>query len=536
MQSAQDSFDLFLNIIPALNDENQSIREAFSDSILAVLIRTGASKFHEMKPFVKQLLDDHTKPLVVYRMLVNLARMIDKKLMDKPSVLWIINDYTPAYLTHPSLWIRHGAVNFVCRVCQTARLATDEPSILNTADLMAYVFPALKESLSKFEISVFDHPEILFACLKAPKPPLPPEPSSESTNNSEITPEISATHFVDIASCQVNFDTVVQTPHPDWHRALDSNSHPVKNNNAATSDNLKPRGSIRVSGVNLLNDCSVELKRYQDRFAMVYEDHLAKYSRCLNHKHAINSSVCSNHVRVSGDGGDEIGGGGGGGSGGKWQPKGHLVAHSNEHTESIDRIVHNSDGTYFATLSSVERCVKIWPLDATFLLSTRAGLYRSAFTYSSEMFERDRDRRVADELFCPECVCFYDKSSLAVLTHDMAFYIIDANANRNLYQISLFKRLFASCSRQQPSSLTRRSSSNNNLIAEPATTSAAATTQTSVFYLRRPPPPSLTSSLDKNRRQSNNNFKSCEFFLTSFIFIFYLFYLFIFIFSIFIVL
>lgn len=407
-----------MNIIPAINDKNRSIREAFSDSMLAVLSKTGANKFNEMTPFVRQLLSD-SNPFVIYRMLINLSKMVERRLLDKSSLVSIIKDYMPQFFLHSSLWVRHGAVHFVCKIYQTNQ-------IMSLDEVLSIFQSVLQDSLTRCDISVFERPEVLFACLK-PSNPIPFEEEEENREKSESefhVSEISTTRFLDIANCQINFETTpIQHPHPDWSVFLDVNS----NKTTCCSDiNVKPRGSLRTNGL-VDSDCLVEFKRYQDRFAMVYEDHLVKYSRVLNHKHAINSSLCSNHVRLT----DK-----------NWRPKGQLVVNAKEHTQAIDQIVRNSDSTFVASLSSSEQCVKIWPLDPSTLLaaSARSGLYQSVFTYSNEWHVRNSTGAGTD--FRPACLTFYDKSSLAVLSEDFGFYLIDVDSNRTMYKLSLYKNLF----------------------------------------------------------------------------------------------
>lgn len=213
---------------------------------------------------------------------------------------------------------------------------------------------------------------------------------------------------------------------------------------STSGSRLKSRGSMRgspsepptppsrisaaagVTQSRKFHDCAFEVERYLDRAKMIYEDQRTKCARLSRVKEAINASLSSSQVCLSG----------------KWRPRGHLVFHSNEHTKAIDRLSRNADATYFSTLSSAEGCVKIWSTES--LLTAKSGFYKSVFTYDRQNHAGGGGGGASDQLnmFRPACTSFFNRHSLAILCEDFRFYVIDFNSERTHYRLLSFEKLF----------------------------------------------------------------------------------------------
>lgn len=160
-------------MITMLNEKTDwSVRAAFFDALCPVLSCIGWESIEIVKPLLEQGLRD-SEEFVIYRTLLSLAKMVGIGLLDKQQIFYFLNTHIAPLLCHPSLWIRHGAVNFVCTLCKQQPQSQHDSSEglsngLNTADVLCSVAPTLAKFLSRSDLITYDRPELLFQCLKTP--------------------------------------------------------------------------------------------------------------------------------------------------------------------------------------------------------------------------------------------------------------------------------------------------------------------------------------------------------------------------------
>lgn len=146
-------------MITMLNEKTDwSVRAAFFDALCPVLSCIGWESVEIVKPLLEQGLRD-SEEFVIYRTLLSLAQMAGIGLLDKQQICYFLSAHVAPLLCHPSLWIRHGAVHFVCTICSQQRELT-------TADVLCSVAPTLGKFLSRSDLIAFDRAELLFGALK----------------------------------------------------------------------------------------------------------------------------------------------------------------------------------------------------------------------------------------------------------------------------------------------------------------------------------------------------------------------------------
>jgi len=186
---------LLPHMITILNEKTDwSVRAAFFDALCPVLSCIGWESVEIVKSLLEQGLRD-SEEFVIHRTLITLAKMIEIGLLDRQQICYFLSNHITALLCHPSLWIRHGAVNFITVVCKqqnynkikynnkkeltlstanftlTGRMDAEIPqsnNILNTADILCSVTPLLTKFLDRDDLINYDKEEILFHCLKKP--------------------------------------------------------------------------------------------------------------------------------------------------------------------------------------------------------------------------------------------------------------------------------------------------------------------------------------------------------------------------------
>ena len=114
--------------------------------------------------------------------------MVEIGLLDRQQIFFFLSNHITALLCHPSLWIRHGAVNFITVVCKqntkikksemmtgesaagmsVASIQISNSNGLNTADVLCSVAPLLSKIFARNDLINYDREEILFSCLKRP--------------------------------------------------------------------------------------------------------------------------------------------------------------------------------------------------------------------------------------------------------------------------------------------------------------------------------------------------------------------------------
>ena len=213
----------------------------------------------------------------------------------------------------------------------------------------------------------------------------------------------------------------------------------------------------QMASVKRAADCTQQLESYLDRCKLVYDEQRVKSSRLARPRDTMNASVSSNLTCLSSSGTTSSSS-----SYAKWRPRGYIVAHSNEHAKSIDRLCRNADSTYFATCSSSESCVKIWSTES--LLDGKSGFFKSTFTYdrhssgagnaNNQASQADLNKPHGEATATaaaaagggmstrPCCINFYGKNTLAILCEDFKFYVIDFNSSRTQYRLYGNEKLF----------------------------------------------------------------------------------------------
>lgn len=159
-------------MITILNEKTDwSVRAAFFDALCPVLSCIGWESVEIVKSLLEQGLRD-SEEFVIHRTLNTLSKMVEIGLLDRQQIFFFLSNHITALLCHPSLWIRHGAVNFVTVVCRQKVKTNDEISQvingLNTADVLCSVAPLLSKVLERTDLINYDHEEILFSSLKNP--------------------------------------------------------------------------------------------------------------------------------------------------------------------------------------------------------------------------------------------------------------------------------------------------------------------------------------------------------------------------------
>lgn len=180
---------LLPHMITILNEKTDwSVRAAFFDALCPVLSCIGWESVEIVKSLLEQGLRD-SEEFVIHRTLNTLSKMVEIGLLDRQQIFYFLKNHITALLCHPSLWIRHGAVNFVAMVCKqkinvtAMSLSMSSPFMprvtdseyqqsaaingLNTADVLCSVAPLLAKVLTRKDLINYDREEILFSCLKA---------------------------------------------------------------------------------------------------------------------------------------------------------------------------------------------------------------------------------------------------------------------------------------------------------------------------------------------------------------------------------
>jgi phosphoinositide-3-kinase regulatory subunit 4 len=109
---------LLPHMITILNEKTDwSVRAAFFDALCPVLTCIGWESVEIVKSLLEQGLRD-SEEFVIHRTLNTLSKMVEIGLLDRQQIFYFLKNHITALLCHPSLWIRHGAVNFVTMVCK----------------------------------------------------------------------------------------------------------------------------------------------------------------------------------------------------------------------------------------------------------------------------------------------------------------------------------------------------------------------------------------------------------------------------------
>ena len=175
-------------MITILNEKTDwSVRAAFFDALCPVLSCIGWESVEIVKSLLEQGLRD-SEEFVIHRTLNTLSKMVEIGLLDRKQIFFFLSNHITALLCHPSLWIRHGAVNFITVVCKkntkikksemmtgesaagmsVASIQISNSNGLNTADVLCSVAPLLSKILARNDLINYDREEILFSCLKRP--------------------------------------------------------------------------------------------------------------------------------------------------------------------------------------------------------------------------------------------------------------------------------------------------------------------------------------------------------------------------------
>lgn len=109
---------LLPHMITILNEKTDWwVRAAFFDALCPVLTCIGWESVEIVKSLLEQGLRD-SEEFVIYRTLITLGKMVEVGLLDRAQICYFLGAHISPLLCHPSLWIRHGAVNFVAIVCK----------------------------------------------------------------------------------------------------------------------------------------------------------------------------------------------------------------------------------------------------------------------------------------------------------------------------------------------------------------------------------------------------------------------------------
>lgn len=163
-------------MITILNEKTDwSVRAAFFDALCPVLTCIGWESVEIVKSLLEQGLRD-SEEFVIHRTLITLSKMVEIGLLDRQQICYFLSTHVTPLLCHPSLWIRHGAVNFITIVCRQNTSLNKSTSSrkeftnngLNTADILCSVAPLLSKFLQRKDLLNYDKEEILFNCLKKP--------------------------------------------------------------------------------------------------------------------------------------------------------------------------------------------------------------------------------------------------------------------------------------------------------------------------------------------------------------------------------
>jgi phosphoinositide-3-kinase regulatory subunit 4 len=513
---------------------------------------------------VKSLLEQGLKDseeFVIQRTLLTLSNMIDIGLLDRHQIRYFLNDHVAPLLCHPSLWIRHGATNFVSTICKQAlrrsqsnpkqSTTADSMTSLSTADILSSIIPIISKYLTRTDLTQFEYPEILLQCVKTPlrrsiyncvaqdgrsdhlflfltqrseirllaNQNYPPgyfdSPDSgiqqlfeklcklglneddeekllamrdfmdktrmsrlssslhaiELTNSNfgsvptigtvstdpnktrenfmfkdgsiSIAKESKYSHVIDLSLKQLPVRVNKPAPASD-ELYVDSNesqtkgeTNAVRTADAETEANQK-RHIVRkpsqntvqaLATQNLIHDqfetCLNKFDGLVNRYVLLYDDYKYRTSRTKQTRETINSSLSSNLISFQAL---------------KWKPKGYLIVHSNEHTREITKLCRSNDSTYFATCSSADSVVKLWSTDN--LLDGKSGFFKSRFTHDRFSMDSSSSSR-------PQCMTFFENTSLGILTDDFRFFKIDFDSSKRQYRMfsdtKLFKSGFCAC-------------------------------------------------------------------------------------------
>ena len=158
---------LFPHMITILNEKTDwSVRAAFFDALCPVLTCIGWESVEIVKSLLEQGLRD-SEEFVIHRTLITLSKIVEIGLLERQQIRHFLSSHITPLLCHPSLWIRHGAVNFVTAVCRQ-NLGILTSNGLNAADVLCSVAPLLNKFLKRTNLINYDREEILFNCLKKP--------------------------------------------------------------------------------------------------------------------------------------------------------------------------------------------------------------------------------------------------------------------------------------------------------------------------------------------------------------------------------
>nr|AWV66700.1 phosphoinositide 3-kinase regulatory subunit 4 [Brachionus calyciflorus] len=161
-QRQKTSEVLLAHMITVLNEKTDwSVRAAFFDSLCPVLSCIGWESVEIFKSLIEQGLRD-SEEFVIYRTLISLAKMVEVGLLDKQQIYYFLSQHIAPLLCHPSLWLRHGSINFITTVCRQ----NSKNSILNTADILCTISPILSKFLTRKDLLTYDKADILFQYLK----------------------------------------------------------------------------------------------------------------------------------------------------------------------------------------------------------------------------------------------------------------------------------------------------------------------------------------------------------------------------------
>lgn len=220
------------------------------------------------------------------------------------------------------------------------------------------------------------------------------------------------------------------------------NGRNIKTNSSIDVIPGSPSSSNLSSAQNQANSHPIQIDKYLDKAKFVYDDHAAKQFRTIKFREAMNLSLSSNIACLS----SQVS---------RWKPRGYLVLDSREHTKEINRLVRNSNSTYFASCSTSESCVKIWSIEHQGIWDSKSGFYKSCYTYDRAASQHQQQQQQGnsnsqgslnnDESgFRPSCISFYDKNTLGILCEDFRFYAIDFNSTRTQYLLYHNEKLFRS--------------------------------------------------------------------------------------------
>lgn len=153
----QKANDILLShMITFLNDKgDRNLRRVFFESIVGIAAYVGWQCCPILKPLLQQGLAD-PEEFVISKTLNSMADLAELGLIQKQMLYEFIGETVP-FLCHPNLWIRHGAVGFVCAVAKT----------LSLADLQCKLMPLLQPFLSRNVIQL-DSEVVLLDAISEP--------------------------------------------------------------------------------------------------------------------------------------------------------------------------------------------------------------------------------------------------------------------------------------------------------------------------------------------------------------------------------